>query len=302
MHDFRVSNPATIKRLLDKNRDDIKEITIGVKDPDVFLSDMLVDLKDDIDWPYAVNPALIVNPDDEDELQLRAKSIVEMNVEQDVFGLNFLDFGCGEGHVSSEVLSRGARKVVAYDIKAGSKWPTFTQDGIAIYTTDWKQVIENAPYDYILIYDVLDHVMDKDPKDVLSELSKLLAKDGFISVRFHPWIGRHGSHLYTQLNKAFAHLIYDEEKLKRAGYDIVPTRKVIHPMWTYKNWIQKAGLSVVKEDKIQEPVEKFFMDNDVFKSVIQKHFKNSPMEEYKEGKGDLGRVMSFHFCDFILAR
>ena len=302
MHNFTVSNPNTIRRLIEKNKDDIKEITLRVKDPDIFLSDMLSDLKDDADWPYAVNPALIVNTDDEDEVRLRARNIVEMSIEQDVFGLNFLDFGCGEGHVAAEVLARGARKVVAHDIKAGDKWPTLSEQGNLLYTTDWKQVVENAPYDFILIYDVLDHVMNRDPKDVLSDLSKLLNKDGFISVRFHPWISRHGSHLYTQLNKAYAHLIFDDEKLKRCGYEVTPMRKVVHPMMTYKNWIQKAGLSVVKEDKIQEPVEDFFLKNDLLKSMIQKHFKNSPMEEYKEGKGDLSRVMSFHFCDFVLAR
>ena len=302
MHNFKISNPSTIRRFIDKYKNDIKEITLNVKDDDLFLSDLLCVLKDDNSWPEAIQASMITDPTSDEELQVRAKNIIEMMVEQDVFGLNILDFGCGEGDVAAEIMNRGARKVVAYDIKEGNKWPTFSNQGDITYTTDWKKVIEGAPYDFVLIYDVLDHVIDREPKDVLSEISRLLSKDGLISIRCHPWISRHGTHLYTQLNKAFAHLIFDDEKLKRLGYESTPTRKVIHPMITYKNWIEKAGLSIVKEEKHQEPVEEFFLKNDFLKSIIQKHFKNSPLTEYKEGKGDLSRVMSFHFCDFLVAR
>lgn len=299
---YKVSSPNHIRRLLDCSigPDDIQEMTIKVNNVNRFLEGLLPEIQEESDWPLAVNPALIINPEDETEVKMRASHIIEvMLAGKDLYGLKFLDFGCGSGHVAMEALSRSASSVVGYDIKAHHTW----QSNSAItFTTDWKAMAEKGPYDLILLYDVLDHVMDKDPGDVLSDLGRLLSANGEIIIRFHPWISRHGMHLYTKINRAYLHLIFGEEQLKEAGLEIMPTRKVIHPMMTYKNWITKSGLKIIKEDKLQEPVEDYFLKNDLIRTLIQRHYDESPMPDYREGHGDLSRVLSFHWVDFILGK
>jgi 2-polyprenyl-3-methyl-5-hydroxy-6-metoxy-1,4-benzoquinol methylase len=303
MFEFRITNPDYIKRFINNNPnpDDIKELIMCVKEPEKFLDELLLDLANDAEWPLAVHPSLLVDETYEDQMT-RARNIVEMIIEQDIFGLSFLDFGCGEGHLALHVTDKGARKAIGFDVKEGISWSKFPHKDNLVLTVDWKKVIDNAPYDCILLYDVLDHIMDQDPKDVLIELSKLLNKDGFMVVRCHPWISKHGSHLYNQINKAFIHLIFNEEKLKEQGYKVTPTRQIVHPMFTYKNWFSKAKLNIVKEDPIKEPVEDFFIKNDLIRAMIQRHFDDSPFDDYRDGNGDLSRVLSFQFVDFILTR
>lgn len=298
---FKVSNPSHIKKLIATNPDDIKTIIVDVQNTDLFLDGLLDELNEKSDWPLAVNPALIVDMNNPEECQIRARNVIEMIVERDLYGLNVLDFGCGDGMVAGEMLSRGAAKVVAYDIKPHSYWKDLQNDGV-ILTTVAQDVASNGPYDFILLYDVLDHVMNVDPVVILQDLHKLLSPDGIITIRNHPWIARHGSHLYTHLNRAFAHVIFEEAMLNKRGYPITPTRKIVHPMFTYKKWFEKANLKIVKEDKIMEPVEEYFTKNEMFVSVINKHFADSHMEEYRNGRGDLARVLSFHFVDFILKK
>ncbi len=304
MYTYKISNPNHIKRLLESSisPDEVAELTIKVNDIDTFLTGMLSEIKEDPDWPLAANPALIIDPDNEEETKIRARNIMDLVVDQDPYGLKFLDFGCGIGYVAHEALERGASIAVGYDIKSHDSWQNLNTERLNL-TMEWTDVVAKAPYDIILLYDVMDHIIDRDPGEVLSELARLLATDGHIVMRCHPWISRHGTHLYQQgLNRAFAHVIFSDEQLIAAGYNQMPTRKIVHPMMIYKNWIDKAKLRIVKEDKIQEPVEDYFLKNDLMKKLIQKHYNDSPMPEYRDGKGDLARVMSFHFVDFILRR
>lgn len=298
---FSVSNPNQIKRLLESkiSHEDIKELVIEIKNPDVFLESLLLDLNESSDWPLAVNPALIVDMNNHAECSIRAKNIIECMIERDLYGLNVLDFGCGDGLVALEILARGAKKVVGYDLKPNNFW---TSASNLILTTRAQEVASNGPYELILLYDVIDHIMNVEPSVVLEDLRRLLTPDGVIIARCHPWVSRHGAHLYTQLNRAFAHIIFDERCLRKYQYEVMPTRKIVHPIWAYKRWIEKAELKIIKEDKIQEPVEDYFIKNELLKSLIQRHFHDSPFEDYKEGKGDLSRVLSFHFVDYVLSR
>jgi 2-polyprenyl-3-methyl-5-hydroxy-6-metoxy-1,4-benzoquinol methylase len=294
MYTYKITNPASIKNAISKGLkpEEIKEITFKVDSPELFLDSILEDFGD---WPLAVPYDMIVDPSDEVSCNIRARNIVDLTIEQDIYGLKILDCGCGDGYVSHELLMRGASQVVGFDLSPGKAWM-----GKSLFTTDWKTVADNGPYDIILLYDVLDHVMDREPSDLLIDCNKVLK--GQMIVRCHPWIGRHGAHLYTSLNRAWAHVVFPEEKLKSKGYVATPTRKVIHPMMTYKKWFTSAGLKIVKEDKLQEPVEDYFLKNDLLRDCIQLNYNNSPMDDYREGTGDLSRVMSFHFIDFILQK
>jgi len=279
--------------------DDIKELVIDIKSPETFVNNILDQIDEDSDWPLAVNPALIVDMNNYNECVNRGRNVVEMIVERDLYALNILDFGCGDGLVATEMFSRGASSVIGYDIQKHRFWRETEE---LTLTTDWSEVVSGAPYDFILLYDVIDHIMDEEPHQILSKLKNLLAKDGIITLRCHPWIARHGAHLYTQMNRAFLHVLFTQEQLERRGLNPTPTRKVVHPIFTYNKWIEKAGLKVVKEEKIVEPVEDYFTNNELLKSIIQKHYVDSHLKEYREGRGDLSKILSFHFVDYILKK
>jgi 2-polyprenyl-3-methyl-5-hydroxy-6-metoxy-1,4-benzoquinol methylase len=288
---LKITNAQHIKSIAKHNANKIQEIVVESE-----LDDLIEGLINHLDdWPLAVNPSLIVDTSNEEACKNRAKNIIEMVVEQDLKDKKVLDFGCGDGFVTAELLKQGASKVVGYDIKAHKFWGSHQDIKL---TTDWQEVKE--PFDFILIYDVLDHVFGVHPSKILTDLKTLLAPNGVIVLRCHPWVSRHATHLYTQINKAFIHFIFSNKQLKEQGYNQTPTRKIVHPLMTYKKWFDIADLKVIKEDKITEPVEDYFLNNELLKALFQRHFADSPLEDYREGKGDLGRILGIHFIDYVL--
>ena len=125
----------------------------------------------------------------------------------------------------------------------------------------------DPPYDIILMYDILDHQIDKNPVDVLAEAKALLSPDGIIVARMHPWCSRHATHLYHKYNKAYLHLLMSESELTKAGLVGTPTRKDVTPPTTYRNWIDAAGLSVVYEELVRQPVEGIFKQQQVMNFI-----------------------------------
>ena len=202
------------------------------------------------EWPVAVPPDRICNSD---EKQIdRANGIINLFVSEYLKDKRFLDFGCGEGHTVEVAMKNEAAFVMGYDIK--SQWKVYNN-----LTDDWALVEQSAPYDVILVHDVLDHIEQYDPIEALKKIKSVMSPDGHIYVRNHPWSSRHGGHIYLQKNLAFLHLILDEVELTRVGgleaeYNI----KVRTPLETYRHWFDQAGLKVESEMPIKTPVEDFF--------------------------------------------
>lgn len=189
------------------------------------------------DWPEAVLPSLICDPNNEADKIERAGGIVETYLSQEIkeAGVRFLDFGCGEGHVVREA-SKHAYVAVGYDLIA-------KEDTYPLITADFDKVKESGPYDVILLYDVLDHATD--PVDVLRKVKEVASPKAKIFVRCHPWCSIHGGHLYKKLNKAYAHLFLTNEEIQLFGE--LPKQRVVFPMFTYKGWIQDSGLVMIGE-------------------------------------------------------
>lgn len=247
------------------------------------------EVTDNPSWPEAVNPVLIIDRNSESDKITRAKAICNFFLS----GCNnkkVLDFGCGDGHVSKEVARREASVSVGYDIK--KQWED-TSD--CILTTEISKVEENAPYDLILVFDVLDHLVNDDPVEVLKKLKGWCKGD--IIIRFHPWCSRHATHTYYNLNKAYIHMFLSEDELKERGVEYLPSAKVIHPIGTYKHWLASAGLNVVSEDVIRDPVEPFFQQ---FSDIIKSHWKNSPTPDYANGKIYPSFQMEQQFLDYVV--
>ena len=179
-------------------------------------------------WPKAIPDHFICDPTSEDAKLKRGQDILRYFIQGNLQGQKFLDFGCGEGHVA-RCASTATKKAVGYDVSAAPNWEDTSG---ALLTTSLEKVKDLAPYDTILLYDVLDHA--KSPVDVLQTVRSLGRPGTLVHCHCHPWCGRHGGHLYHTINKAFVHLIFTEEELERLGYEVDATQRVISPQVTYQ--------------------------------------------------------------------
>jgi len=219
--------------------------------------EVLKSLLESPDWPEAVFELQIADENSESDKDERAAAIAEILLPP-MKDMRFLDFGCGEGHVAKYV-SAEASVSVGYDKTKKGQLIWEKEDGFLL-TVDLEKVRSKAPYDVILLYDVLDHT--EDPSEVLKIAKSLLSSDGTIYVRCHPWCGRHGGHAYRSINKAFVHLIFDDEELERLGLSLEPTKKTIYPLKMYEVAIRSAGMDLPEPEVERQEVEGFFRDRD----------------------------------------
>lgn len=221
-------------------------------------------------WPEAVFKFQIADENLESDKEERAEGIADIMLPPAV-GKKFLDFGCGEGHVVKYV-SNEALFSVGYDIMKSTKsilsWEERQEK--FLLTTDLDRVKKEGPYDMILVYDVLDHVSN--PVEVLSLVKSLLADGGFVYLRCHPWCGRHGGHIYKSINKAFVHLVFDEDELKRLGVPPEFTNKITYPLKNYDEFIRASGMEVTEREVETQEVEDFFSEEFTVKARILRRF------------------------------
>lgn len=232
-------------------------------------------------WPKAVELDEVVQTE-QDKVE-RAENIIDLFIEHSVENLKFLDFGCGDGMVSKTILNQNPLLSVGYDIQQAknSLVPWEHLDNKLLLTNNFDAVSQNGPYNIILLHDVLDHCLN--PIDELKKIKTILAPNGKIIVRCHPWCGRHGGHLYHTYNKAFAHLFLKDEELK----DILPldasyNQKVLFPMRTYTKWFSEANLKYKHLNTDKDLVEKFFLNREIKQHLLglwnQVDFPHAQME------------------------
>lgn len=248
--------------------------------------DGLLDLMRSSHWPQAIDPDLLCETE-EDKFE-RSNYIFEFLVQETLKNKTFLDFGCGEGHcVVNSVEKKGSLKSVGFDLKI----PTIKTDSKnAIFTTSWEEVVEQGPYDVILLLDVLDHLTNGDPVTILKDIKSVLKDEGNIYVRFHPWMSRHATHVYKKFNKAFAHLILTKDELEE--YDSLDTLKVFRPRLTYDGWIKDAELKIKSSKDSMKAVEDFFKAPQIAEVIkINTGFTEFPSYQ-----------MSLEYIDYILKK
>lgn len=230
-------------------------------------------------WPMAVEKDILCDKDDDIKKHIRANSIIDLFKEKVNYkeGEKILDFGCGEGHLSSIL------KCVGYDIKNYNRKIWDNNKNLLFY--DFNKVINNGPYDIIILYDVLDHLID--PIKELKKLKELLTNNGRFFIRCHPWCSRHGGHLYQENNKAFIHLFL-ENKFEN-------NFKVFNPELEYKKMFDDLNLEIVYDFVLSDPVEDFFENENILKFLFRKFNIDNDVSKLKE-------IMSISFYDFILRK
>lgn len=246
-------------------------------------------------WPEAVNPNLICDPKSETDKSERGRGIIELMIEEDLKSLKMLDIGCGEGHLVDLALSYQAATVVGYDIREQERWGRFEQNPNKIFTSNFDVVRSHGPYDIITIFDVIDHVQRETPSDLLFKANQVLADNGKIYMRCHPFTSRHGTHLYHGLNKAYAHLVFTEPELQQLEIDQThaePSIKVVYPLKTYAQFVQESGLKQVSHREITEKVENFFK----IPKIAERIMKATNTTSFPEFQ------MSLQFVDYVLKK
>lgn len=229
----------------------------------------LKNLLESEDWPEAVLDFQIVDENSEEEKMDRAEGVVDILVQEDLENKKFLDFGCGEGHMA-KYASKETFISVGYDVVKSDKskfnWENLEEK--LLLTTNFEKVREQGPYDVIMIYDVVDHA--ENPTEVLEKAKSILSDSGKIYLRTHPWCGRHGGHLYRKKNKAFVHVVFSDEELKKL--DLVfeeMNNKVKFPLAEYDKIIKESKLVVESKDIENQDVEDFFEKNELVSKRIK---------------------------------
>lgn len=232
-------------------------------------------------WPEAADPSAIC--DTEDAIQMRAEAIINFVVGEYLRDRKFLDFGCGQGFTTVVAQNKEAKIAVGYDVDLSD----CKQEG-ALFTSDFNEVMRHAPYDVVLVHDVLDHIKMIDPIEAMKQIRSVLHSSGKVYVRNHPWSSRHGSHLYKQINKAFLHLVLDDVELTRiGGWTCEHNIKVIRPLPTYQHWFYQSGFAIKSEIPVRTKVEDFFLQPS---EVHQRIFNIYGNEEELQPNLEIGLV------------
>ena len=219
-------------------------------------------------WPLAVENELISNTEETD--RSRSKGIMNLFVGESLKEKKFLDFGCGNGFCVETALEQGSF-AIGYDIDE-EKCKINKEN----FSNNFQEIIQNGPYDVILLHDVLDHAVNDHPVLLLEMFRSVLATGGRIYVRNHPWCSRHGGHVYTQKNLAFLHLILDEIELMRCFgiQQEEPNQKVLFPIELYKDWIAASKLKIKNELVVRTDVEAFFLEDDTIREKLETIWEN----------------------------
>lgn len=224
----------------------------------------VLDLLMSEEWPEAI-PHFLICSDLEEDKNERAEGILDY-IGQDLTDKNILDFGCGEGHLAFNA-AKICNKSIGYDIKQSGilNWEE-QQSTNSVLTTNFNKVIENGPYDLVIIYDVLDHTTN--PTEVLVQVRSICHSKTKIFLRCHSWMSRHGSHLYKKINKAWINLFFTEEELNSIGLKQTEfIQKYYYPLKTQSEWIEKSGLKKISEDIICCQIEQFFKQQDLISRI-----------------------------------
>jgi 2-polyprenyl-3-methyl-5-hydroxy-6-metoxy-1,4-benzoquinol methylase len=261
---------------------------------------ILKDLLRSNKWPKAVDSNLICDLGSDEDKFNRAEGILELVVEKPLRDKRFLDFGCGEGHIAAKALEQNPAVSVGYDIVETENWKTFEKKDNFALTTDLEEMRKHAPYDVILIYDVLDH-MENGQVASLKDLKGVLSDDGLMYIRFHPFCSRHATHQYQDLNKAFVHLVFTEQELETLGVETPKVSHIMHPIAEYGEWMKKAGLKTVNYNILREKVEGFFTKNNAIKERVRQHYAHTEDKRIRKGAFPTFQLEQ-QFLDYVVKK
>lgn len=222
-------------------------------------------------WVPAVDPDFMLDLNSEDDKYSRARGIITQFSLDNLSGIKFLDFGCGEGHVSWMMRNVNDIQLSAgYDVD--EQWSKVSMHSPDFLSSDLDKVRQFAPYDVILLHDVIDHV--RQPIEILKLVRELLHPGGEVKVRVHPWSSRSGAHHYRHWNKAWAHLLLSAEEMESMGCTGLPYTNKVYDPDVYRQWFTETGFRIVTDQEHWEPAGPEPFEND--ERMKQRMLRNYP--------------------------
>jgi len=204
---------------------------------------------------------------------------------------SILDFGSCHTDLAKIAKNKfEAKTVVVFDCDLCQKYETNLTDPSIVSTDNFRIVEQSAPYDIIVINDVLDHT--EKPVYWLKRLNQLLVKNtGRLFVRVHPWTSRNGTHLSEQINKAYLHLIFSDDELATLGVTNKFTRKIIDDVESYKRYFEESSLKMLNHKIYKKSIDLALLQNKV---VIERIKNNTNIQD------NLFEKLEIEFIDFEL--
>jgi len=208
---------------------------------------------DDPEWPAALPESSIVRTDS--QKWARANTIL---TKFETIKGPILDFGCGEGHTTIALNDQDI-KCIGYDRVLNDSW-TKISSSTGVFTTDWDTVVENGPYESILLHDVLDHLEEESIEDVMKKVTNCLVENGRAYVMVHPYSSRHGGHLYEKNNKAYLHLLLTSEEIANEYPEAPANQRIVKPQGQYQKYLTQ-DFTIVEKKVIPQTLEPWVVKN-----------------------------------------
>lgn len=207
-------------------------------------------------WPIAVNPhTIVLTPE---QKKHRTRCILSSMIQWDMNDKKLLDFGCGDGSLVELALDNNIN-AIGYD--------PCVKNNTEFITNNWDDVVNNAPYDTIICYDSLDHVL-VDCHDLFCKLADLLVHGGKMVMRLHPYTSIHGTHLYNTLNMAYIHLFLNGAQIRNLGGVETKAFKTYNPERYYTEMILKANLHTLHKFIVRNELPSFIDQNDMLDYLL----------------------------------
>lgn len=246
-------------------------------------------------WPEAVPAYLIIN-DADDIIKRHYKAVqiirsIDGDIRHNWYNSKVLEIGCGEGFLSYEIANY-AGSVVAYDINEDTHWKVLNDKNNLTFTNNDKD-LAGSNFDYIVLYDVLDHIEKLEYTEFMLWVKSLLKPNGKMIIRTHPWTSKHGGHLYQQHNKAYLHLALSIDELDARGLKLIPNLKIAKPLASYDSIFKSAGLKILNTKTITETVDKYIIGR-----LIDRINKNTWSGEINTQLAL--KIMSIQYLDYLL--
>jgi 2-polyprenyl-3-methyl-5-hydroxy-6-metoxy-1,4-benzoquinol methylase len=151
----------------------------------------------------------------------------------EIRGKTVIDFGCGVGDESIEMVQRGAARVIGLDIRKkfleqarGRAQAAGLSDRVSFAAST------DEPADVVVSLDCFEHY--EDPAGVLETMARCLKPNGKVLVSFSTvWYHPYGGHLFAVF--PWAHLLFTEHAM-------LAWRKQIHPQQTART-VKECGLN-----------------------------------------------------------
>jgi SAM-dependent methyltransferase len=171
-----------------------------------------------------------------------------------VKGKDALDFGCGDGALSTVLMDAGAARVHGIDLDerslaqfaerltryTGERRPTFSRN-----TTATKISEPDQTFDAIYCLDVVEHIMDYRP--IIHEWFRVLRPGGSVYIWWQPYWHPFGHHAYDWVPIPWVHALLSDGEINEVCARIVDWPGFDAPVWdlnpdgTRKNRFRAAG-------------------------------------------------------------